>query len=250
MWARGHSVPFHCGDPLMNILARFRRSVAHRGLGKTLLHMPRAALRPLVLAVRTRQSASRARRLGHTEERLLLHLGSGTERLAGWINVDLYFPAELCLDLTRPLPIPDACADAIYSQHFIEHIEKEAAVRLIGECARVLKPGGWLRITTPDLEAHAREYLDEVEAGTADAFNAAMRAHDHIYLYDFPTLAGIFAEAGLVEVVKAQPQVSRCSLLNDLESRLVSSERQAALNLIVEGRRPVAISDAPSADPS
>jgi len=126
MWDRGHSVPLLCGDPLMSIVARFNRSVAHRGLGETLLHMPRAALRPLILALRTRQSASRARRLCQTEERLLLHLGCGTERLTGWVNVDLYFPAELCLDLTRPLPIPDACADAIYSQHFIEHTEKEA----------------------------------------------------------------------------------------------------------------------------
>ena len=262
MWDRGHShpsVPLRCGDPLMSILARFRRSVAHRGLGKTLLHMPRAALRPLVLAVRTRQSAARARNLGHTEERLLLHLGSGTERLAGWINVDLYFPAELCLDLTKPLPIPDACADAIYSQHFIEHIEKGATVRLVGECARILKPGGWLRIATPDLEAHVREYLDDVEASdadgrareaAADALNAAMRAHDHICLYDFATLIGVFAQAGLVEVARAEPQVSRCSSLNDLESRLVNSERQAALNLIVEGKRPAAISDAPPAEPS
>ncbi len=233
----------------MNILARFRRSVAHRGLGKTLLHLPRAALRPLVLGVRMQQSATRARKLGHTEERLLLHLGSGTERLRGWVNVDLYFPAELCLDVTKPLPIPDACADAIYSQHLIEHLEKEATVRLVGECARVLKPGGWLRITTPDLEAHVREYLDDVEAGAADALNAAMRAHDHIYLYDLATLAGIFAQAGLVEVARSEPQVSRYLFLSGRESRLVKAERQAALNLIVEGRRPVAMSDAPAAEP-
>jgi predicted SAM-dependent methyltransferase len=250
MWDRDHSVPLRCGDPLMGVLARLRRSVLHRGLGKTLLHLPRATLRPLMLAVRTRQSAARARDLGRTEEQLLLHLGSGTERLTGWVNVDLYFPAELCLDLTRPLPIPDACADAIYSQHFIEHIEKPATVRLIGECARVLKPGGWLRIATPDLGAHVKEYLDNVDTGAADALNAAMRAHDHIYLYDFATLAGIFAQAGLAEVQKAEPQVSRCSLLNGLESRLVNSERQAALNLIVEGRRPVTASDTSVTGPS
>jgi len=147
----------------VSVSSRWSRSIGHRGLLGTLLHLPTAALRPLVLAIRQSHSAARARRLPEAREPVMLHLASGPERLKKWVNVDLYFPAELCLDLTRPLPIPDGCVDAIYSQHFIEHIRKQAAEDLIHECARVLKPDGWLRICTPDLETLAKLYLGKIE---------------------------------------------------------------------------------------
>lgn len=227
----------------MTLHTRLRRSIRERGLGGTLAHAPRAALRPLVLAARTRRSAARAPQLVAAAEPALLHLGSGPERLPGWINVDLYFPAELCLDLTRPLPLPDACVDAVYSQHFFEHIDLEAGARLIAQCARVLRPGGWLRISTPDLEGHARVYLRSLEAGEtgeqppAVMLNRVMRMHDHLFIYDFPTLSRLMQDAGLVDVQRAAPQESASPHLQDRETRLREAREGVELELIVEGRR-------------
>lgn len=231
----------------MGLLRRLRRSLGERGLAGTVGQAPRAALRPLLLAVRTRRAAAHAARLVTGSSPALLHLGSGPERLAGWINIDLYFPAELCLDLTRPLPLPDACADAIYSQHFIEHITKPQSAQLVRECARVLKPGGWLRLSTPDLAHHVRLWEEQVAQGgdtaaaAADGLNDIMRLHDHLYIYDEAALCALFAEAGLTEVQRARPQESQCAHLRGLESRLASApEEMARQDLIVEGRRPVA----------
>lgn len=226
----------------MRLLARWRRSVAQRGVVGTVLHVPAAALRPLGLAVLTRRSAARAARMVAAAKPCILNLGCGPERLPDCINVDLYFPAELRLDLTRPLPIPEASVDAIISQHFLEHIPASAGARLIAECARILRPGGWLRISTPDLEWMVRRYLEEVEKGEARAaatLNERLRAHDHQHIYDYAALASLFTHAGLIDVRRARPQESACPWLRGRESRvLCAGPEEVAQHLIVEGRKP------------
>jgi predicted SAM-dependent methyltransferase len=228
----------------MNILGRLRRSLGHRGLKRTLSQMPRAALRPLVLAWRTAAAAKRAPGLVQAMQPARLHLGSGPDRREGWINVDLYFPAELCLDLTRPLPLPDACVDAIYSQHFIEHIGKDQVAGLVRECARVLRPGGWLRLSTPDLAYQVAQWqaLSSQPGATgsaaADVLNDAMRQHDHLYLYDYAALSDLFARARLSDIQRARPQESQSPLLRGLETRLIGTpEDEARQDLIIEACR-------------
>lgn len=218
----------------MKLMGRIQRSLQERGVGGSLQRGLIAAARPLVLAARQATSRRRARRLAAAGGPVRLHLGSGPERLRGWTNVDLYFPAELCLDLRTPLPFPDGSVDVIYSQHFLEHLDHAAGLRLLAECARVLKPGGWLRISTPDLEGHARAYVDGEL--TAEAFNRALRDHDHLYLYDQAELQAALCDAGLVDVRRAQAGGSACPLLEGLETRL--PEAGAPADLIMEARKP------------
>src|SRR5688572_10633828 len=59
-----------------------------------------------------------------TTRDLQLHIGCGGRRRKDWVNIDLLHPeADYHLDLRRPLPWPDNCVKAIYSEHFIEHLE-------------------------------------------------------------------------------------------------------------------------------
>ena len=229
----------------MDLQARLRRALAERGLLGGLLHVPRAAVRPLLLAVRTRLAEARAPRLVAAASPARLHLGSGSERLAGWINVDLRDPAELCLNLTRPLPLPDQSVDAIYSQHFIEHITKAQAGQLVRECARVLKPGGWFRCSTPDLAYYVRQWQERAAKGgdtavdAADGLNDIIRLHEHLYVYDEAALCDLLARAGLIDIERARPQESRCEHLHGLDSRQAGAPPEvAAQNLILEARRP------------
>lgn len=46
------------------------------------------------------------------------------------------------------LPLPDACLDAVVSFETIEHVPDAAAV--VAELRRVLRPGGWLLLSTPN----------------------------------------------------------------------------------------------------
>ncbi|GAB4264381.1 MAG: hypothetical protein Kow0092_16010 [Deferrisomatales bacterium] len=59
----------------------------------------------------------------------------------------LGFPAHR-LDLNEPLPFPDGAYEAVALLDVIEHVVQ--AERLAAECFRVLRPGGWLLLSTPN----------------------------------------------------------------------------------------------------
>lgn len=63
------------------------------------------------------------------------------------------------LDATKPLPLEDGSFDWVYAEHFIEHIALREAISWLGEVKRILRPGGFARITTPDLKRYVEGYL-------------------------------------------------------------------------------------------
>src|SRR5215467_15735094 len=56
-----------------------------------------------------------------------LNFGCGDAPRSGWIGIDRYFGenVQIVLDLRRPLPLPNSCADLCYSEHFLEHLTPE-----------------------------------------------------------------------------------------------------------------------------
>jgi predicted SAM-dependent methyltransferase len=107
----------------------------------------------------------------------LLNFGCGKAFHPDWVNLDSSdsIPGVIKHDLRRGLPFPDASFDAAYGSHVLEHLELEAAERLLRECLRVLKPDGIARIVVPDLEAIARQYLESLAAAIAREEHAEFR---------------------------------------------------------------------------
>ena len=62
------------------------------------------------------------------------------------------------VDVTKPLPFPDASVDVVYLEEVIEHISREDGTALMAEVHRILKPGSALRLTTPCLDLHAAQF--------------------------------------------------------------------------------------------
>lgn len=60
----------------------------------------------------------------------------------------------------RALPFSDCSVDYIYTSHFLEHFKKYEAKKIIQESYRVLKKGGTIRITVPDLGLLAEKYFE------------------------------------------------------------------------------------------
>lgn len=81
----------------------------------------------------------------------LLNFAAGPYPREGWINADTVPSAHVYMDATKPLPIPDNCLDAVFSEHFLEHLDFKAGRRWMADCYRCLKPGGVLRVATPGI---------------------------------------------------------------------------------------------------
>jgi GT2 family glycosyltransferase/predicted SAM-dependent methyltransferase len=87
-----------------------------------------------------------------TNDLLLLNIGSGSHKLPGYINVDVEAGADIVADITKGLPFNDNSVEGVYSEHFIEHLSQGDACFFFRECRRILRPGGIVRIATPDLD--------------------------------------------------------------------------------------------------
>jgi SAM-dependent methyltransferase len=79
-----------------------------------------------------------------------------------WVTLD-WQDADFEIDLreTRRLPFEESSQRFIYSAHLIEHLDDESLAPLLGECRRILEPGGTLRLETVDGERLVRAYLDD-----------------------------------------------------------------------------------------
>ncbi len=174
---------------------------------------------------------------------LKLNLGSGRKLKAGWVNVDAIRGADLRVDLREPLPLPDGCAEIVYSEHFFEHLSFPGdAESFLGECRRVLRPGGRLSLGVPDAEAVLREYvsgryelLDIAREWwhpawcrtRLDQVNYLFRQDgEHGYAYDSETLAERLTAAGF-----ASPRVRAFDPALDSEERRLGT-------LYMDARRP------------
>ena len=91
---------------------------------------------------------------------LNLNIGSGGYSIDHFINLDFpskwygmvqnrtrYIKFDARIDL---LPFEDNSVHNIYISHVVEHLETDIVSRLLGDAIRTLKPGGVIRICTPD----------------------------------------------------------------------------------------------------
>ena len=143
-------------------------------------------------------------------EEVKLHLGCGAIIIPGWLNYDLEpGPGGMRRDLTQPFPVASDSVDFIFNEHFLEHIPRPAGVGFLRECRRVLKPGGVLRVVTPDL-GHLVEAWQCAEVikipgvwepiTVCQMFNEGMRLWGHQFVYDFQELASTLRAAGFHEI--------------------------------------------------
>jgi len=159
-----------------------------------------------------------------------VNLGSGTNTIEGWINIDkswnIYlskFPtvkrilyklgvisegvfqadwkgkAIIRHDVKKGLPFEDESVNFIYCSHLLEHLTRDDARKVCQEVYRVLKKDGIFRVVVPDLKLLAKKYVES----DRKFFGGSPK----------PT-ADLFLESLLLEGLRKRPLLERilCSL--------------------------------------
>lgn len=153
-----------------------------------------------------------------------LHLGCGADLKENWINTDA-FPEQiknkkirdqiLKLDVTEIFPFNNDEFIFVYSEHMIEHLTYKQGLFMLKECYRVLKPGGILRIATPDIlkilslyneskdsERYIKFSIDNFiktkEYNPNLVINNFVRDWGHKFIYDQSTLIKSGLDSGFV----------------------------------------------------
>jgi predicted SAM-dependent methyltransferase len=136
-----------------------------------------------------------------------LHVGAGDKRLEGWVNIDLLdLPGvDVVADVTRGLDFDDV--EAVFAEHFLEHLRVQDALGFLLEVHRALRPGGAMRLSTPNLdwvwvthyavgaEVEARRKIDG-----AIALNRGFYAWGHRFLWNRELLDRALRACGFAEL--------------------------------------------------
>ena len=142
------------------------------------------------------------------------------------------------IDLNVPLPYDDASFDLVTSTEVIEHVEGHR--NLIGEAARVLRPGGHLVLTTPNLNrlrsrlAFALTGVHQVKQVLPSPVVSLSRMEEfHHRCVDLPHLHWLLWQSGL-RIKAAEPtEVWRSSrLLSSVLRPLVRRSTRRAVDRV------------------
>lgn len=162
-----------------------------------------------------------------------LHVGCGNIVVKNWLNLT-YEKREkygkirnvngflwLNYNVTKKLPFDDHSIQYIAGSHFIEHLDLNEGIDFFKEAFRVMKKGGVIRVSCPDMEIYVNHYVTRNKKffedplirractfKNAETFGEIFiaKAYDsggaHKWFYDFESLRHALEKAGFVKVQK------------------------------------------------
>jgi predicted SAM-dependent methyltransferase len=191
-----------------------------------------------------------------------LQLGAGPHGLRGWLNTDLKPPSDsvVYVDVTKTFPFDDGVFDYVYSEHLIEHLTYDDGRFMLRECYRVLKPGGTLRIATPNLanlialfgpektdmqQRYMRYAVDRHLHGRVPyrevfVLNNFFYNWEHRFIYDATTLRDCLDGCGFAAVSERAPGCSDDAHLVGIEQhgRSIGEDMNIFETMVFEAHKP------------
>lgn len=194
--------------------------------------------------------------------RAKLQIGSGRNYLDGWLNTD-FEPEDnryVFMDATQVFPFQSDTFSFVFNEHIIEHISYEGGQNLLAESFRVLKPGGVIRVATPNLanllqlfeadltdtqkryiQWSISEYFPKIDSQLPSfVLNNFMRQWGHLFVYDPPSLQFSLEGAGFTEVHLVSVGESQHPELRGIEKHgsIIGDEFNLLETMVMEGTKP------------
>lgn len=199
----------------------------------------------------------RNRRVSLGDDIVMVNLGCGLSVASGWVNIDgslnsliAKWPEGICRifyklsgshnyysfeqyhkilksgrfihhNLEYGIPLDDESVDFLYSSHFLEHLTKNNAKKLLRESYRVLKKGGILRVCVPDLEYAINLYAQEKKQEMLDKYFFVEEGLGyyarHKYMYDFELMKRFLVESGFSDVQRVAHKQGKTPDIENLD---------------------------------
>ncbi|MBM3210890.1 methyltransferase domain-containing protein [Candidatus Poribacteria bacterium] len=193
-----------------------------------------------------------------------LQIGSGMNAIEGWLNTDIN-PRKgiIYLDAYKKLPFENNTFHYIFNEHFIEHLPYRMGEKMLKECYRILKPGGKIRISTPDLQfliklygenktQSQKEYIqwaadimfpDDLKGISEDTFviNNFFYNWEHKFIYDENSLTNLLISCGFINVLRYDIGESDDDNLRNLEHHgfIIGDKQNRIESMAFEATKPL-----------
>lgn len=126
------------------------------------------------------------------------------------------------LNLFKPLPYAESTFRHVFSSHVFEHLPRAKLALLLRELHRVLRPGGTMRVSVPDLTIMVKNYSEQ----DGDAFVNAIFEIDHAnaknrhhWMYNECSMRVILSAAGFTNITRCRYRQGKCPDLELLDNR-------------------------------
>jgi hypothetical protein len=176
----------------------------------------------------------------------------GLHKRPGWVVTNVNAVTPLYLDATQTWPIEDGALTRVYADNVIEHLPLPAGRAMLAEAYRCLRPGGVIRLVTPDIRKHVELYLNgapEVREEVGSYYRGLGLTVEHPidliripigsfghhagYVYDVATLGRELEAVGFRDVVE-------CTINESAHEDLVGIDQRSgeiAVQMAVEATR-------------
>jgi hypothetical protein len=133
-----------------------------------------------------------------------LHLGCGTKKIEGWVNIDSVEACapDLLHDIGQPLPYDDQTADQVLAEDVLEHFDKYLRFVVFYEWVRVLKVGGKVTLQVPDFKKILFKYFKFGYDNFVDFIFGENMWESEIYIGHFGNHKWGYSQKNLPEFVK------------------------------------------------
>jgi len=138
-----------------------------------------------------------------------MHLGCGKRKIAGWTNIDVDqenkpdIVADCLCKFFWSLSDHYEPIEAIYACHVLEHCGRHEYKAVLKRWHDLLKPGGILRLSVPDIKAVFGQYwkTESLDGLLGFLYGGQRNEHDHHKMgWDEVTLRRDLLEAGFKDV--------------------------------------------------